>query len=341
MSLLNKYPCANITAPTSLSFSSASFSILSAVVATVGNLLVVLAVLLDPHKDLRRSPFNYFVASLALADLIIGLFISPLGAIHFIFEGLKQINQELRVWFHTTYFISCTASLLSLTALALERYTAITYPLIYRTKLNPVRAFFVSVLVWIVSILLASIYFAVGYNKFRFVLANTAIAVTFAVLIFTNVKIFKYLREQVHQWDNFHDSTEENAVKKQAIKWEKKITKTLFIALMLFLACYLPSCVCIYIINFCFTCNCVFIHWVKDIQWALVVANSSVNPFVYAWKLETFRKAFMSILTCRACSKWQNSTSVNIQLSILNTNTNNSTNNPASGLPNPPVEIQM
>ena len=340
MSLLNKYPCANITAPTILSFSTASFAILSAVVATVGNLLVVLAVLLDPHKDLRRSPFNYFVASLALADLIVGLVTSPLGAIHLIFEGLKQINQQFRVWLHMTYFISCTASLLSLTALAVDRYFAITYPLVYRAKLNTMRAFLVSVMVWTVSVAISPIYFVVGYNKFRFVFANTAVTVTFAALIFTNVKIFKYLREQVHQWDNFHDSTEENAVKKQAIKCEKKITKTLLISLMFFLACYMPSCIFIYIINFCPTCDCVFIHWVRDIQWALVVANSSVNPFVYAWKLENFRKAFKSILTCRACKKWQNSNSVNIQLSTLNTNASDSINNPVAGLCNPAIEIK-
>ncbi|KAL9972163.1 hypothetical protein ACROYT_G018418 [Oculina patagonica] len=165
MSLLDKYPCDNITAPAYLSFSSASFSILSAVVATVANFLVILAVFLDPNKDLR-SPFNYFVANLALADLIVGLLSSPLAAIYLIHEGLKLPNQVFRSLRHMTYFISCTASLLSLTALALDRYVAITYPLHYRTKLSPIRACLVSCLVWIVSILLSLVYFIVGYNKF-------------------------------------------------------------------------------------------------------------------------------------------------------------------------------
>ena len=62
MSFLNKYPCVNISAPTYLSFSTVSFTILSRVVASVGNFLVVLVVFLDPYKDLR-SPFNYFVNS--------------------------------------------------------------------------------------------------------------------------------------------------------------------------------------------------------------------------------------------------------------------------------------
>ncbi|KAL9970466.1 hypothetical protein ACROYT_G022844 [Oculina patagonica] len=316
MSLLDKYPCDNITAPTYLSFSSASFTILSAVVATVGNFLVILAVGLDPNKDLR-SPFNYFVANLALADLIVGFVTSPLAVIHFISEGLKHPDQQFRKWLHIAYFIPCTASLLSLTALSLDRYVAITYPLLYRTKLSPVRAFLVSLLVWIVSILLSLIYFIVGFNKFRFVFANTAVAVTFAVLVFTNVKIFKYLRCQVRQWDTLHDSTDENLAMKQAVKMEKKITKTLLFVLALFLACYVPSNICIYIINLCTTCNCVFIHWVRDIQFVIVMINSGVNPFVYAWRLQAFRKAFKSILTFRACVKRLRSISVNLQMSTF------------------------
>ena len=164
------------------------------------------------------------------------------------------------------------------------------------------------------------VYFIIGYNKFRFVFANTAIAITFAVLIFTTTKIFKYLRCQVRQWDSLHDSSEENLALKRAVKWEAKITKTLVIMLTLFLAFYLPSCICIYIINFCTSCDCVFIHWVRDIQFVLVMANSGVNPFVYAWRLENFRKAFKNILNCHACLRRLRSVSrLNLQLSSVNT----------------------
>ena len=44
-----------------------------------GNLLVVMAVFIDPNKDLR-SPFMYFVANLAMADLLVGLVTDPVSA---------------------------------------------------------------------------------------------------------------------------------------------------------------------------------------------------------------------------------------------------------------------
>ena len=175
-------------------------------------------------------------------------------------------------------------------------------------------------MVWIISALLSMVYFIIGFNKFLFVFANTAIAITFAVLIFTTTKIFKYLRCQVRQWDSLHDSSEENLALKRAVKWEAKITKTLVIVLTLFLVFYLPSCICIYIISFCTSCDCVFIHWVRDIQFVLVMANSGVNPFVYAWRLENFRKAFKNILNCHACLRRLRSVSrLNLQLSSVNT----------------------
>ena len=320
MSLLGKDLCDNTTAPTYLSFATTSCTVLITVVASLGNFLVILAVCINPNKDMR-SPFNYFIANLSFADLIVGLITAPLGTGYHIIEGLGMKNDRFKDSMHITYFISCTASLLSLTALALDRYIAITYPLVYRAKLNPTRALLVAIVVWVLSILLSMLYFVVGYNRYRFVFATTAVATTFAVLIFTNAKIFKYLRLQVKQWDDLHDSSEENLVKKQAIKLEEKITKTLVIVLLFFLACYLPSCICIYIINFCTNCNCVFIHWVRDTQFVLVMANSGVNPFVYAWRLQNFRKSFKSILTCHACVQRLRSISVNLQSSAASTDT--------------------
>lgn len=221
MSFLGKYSCGNTTVPICLSFSTAVCSTLISIVATVGNSFVVLAVFLNPNKDLQ-SPFNYFVVNLSIADLAVGLITAPLSAVYHFFQGLDIIDQSLRGTMRVSFFISCTASIVSLSALALDRYVAITYPLFYRSNPNTKRSLLVAIGVWMVSILLSMIYFAVGYNKFLFIVANTALVVTFVVLLFTSVKIFKFLRAQVKQWDNLHDSSEENLTKKQAIKREKK-----------------------------------------------------------------------------------------------------------------------
>ena len=118
-------------------------------------------------------------------------------------------------------------------------------------------------------------------------------------MLLTYLKIFRVFKDQVKQWDSMDQSNKDNHAKRQAVRWEQKVTKTFMIMLALFLACYLPSCVCIYITNLCSSCSCTFIHWARDVHFLLILANSGVNPFVYAWRFENFRKAFLKLLTWR------------------------------------------
>lgn len=134
MTLFGESPCENVTAPVALSFMTASMSIFLTITTIIGNALVILAVFLDPNKDLK-CPFNYFVANLAVADLIVGLIVEPMSIVFHTREGLGlSYPQNAHIVFQMSYFISCTASLLSLAALAIDRYVAITSPLQYRLK---------------------------------------------------------------------------------------------------------------------------------------------------------------------------------------------------------------
>ena len=117
--------CLTTGAPSSLAFFTMSLSILFLITNIPGNLLVILAVLRDPYKNLR-SPFNILMTNLSAADLIVGVIVCPLS-IHFHFnEALgESISMTQIKIFHLSYFIACTASVLSLASLAVERYVAI------------------------------------------------------------------------------------------------------------------------------------------------------------------------------------------------------------------------
>ena len=300
MSLFGEYPCINQTiAPSYISFTSATISAGMCLFTIPGNLLIVLAIFIDPNKDLK-SPFNYFVANLAISDLVVGFVVDPLSVAFHLSEGVAREYPTDLAYIHIPYFSSCTASVLSLAALTVDRFLAITSPLSYRTKLNPKRAGFVAAGIWTFSLSFPFIYLVTGYVTYAFVFAHTVIIATFLVMLLTYVKIYRVFKNQVKQWDSL-DQCNDNHAKRQAVRWEQKVTKTFMIMLALFLACYLPSCVCISIINLCSSCSCVFIHWARDIHFLLIVANSGVNPFVYAWRFENFRKAFAKLLSCRKC----------------------------------------
>lgn len=322
MSLLGLYPCSNISAPTSLSITSATFCSVLSIVAVVGNILVFLAVIIDPNRNLR-SPFNWLVANLAAADLIVGCFALPLSAEFYIREAsteqltLLPRDDARRVG----SFISCTASLFSLAAMSVDRFFAITNPMEYRAKLNSRRAIVILFSIWIISIGLPFLYFSVGYLKYQFFFAITAVVTTFVVLCLTYVKVFKSFKNQVKTWDSLNQgSASYNHVKKRTIKWEKKVTKTFLIMLTLFISCFLPSLLLILIISFCASCNCDFIHWARDLNYILIMANSSMNPFVFAWRLQSYRDAFLKILTCGVIARKLRSVSeqINISMNSLN-----------------------
>uniref|UniRef100_A0AC34F3S6 G-protein coupled receptors family 1 profile domain-containing protein n=1 Tax=Panagrolaimus sp. ES5 TaxID=591445 RepID=A0AC34F3S6_9BILA len=95
------------------------FLILTLIVfCVVGNLFVILAVLLE--RDLRSRPQYYLIFSLAIADLLVGLIVTPLGA----WSTLSQewsLGVTLCDFWVSVDVLVCTSSILHLVAIALDR----------------------------------------------------------------------------------------------------------------------------------------------------------------------------------------------------------------------------
>jgi hypothetical protein len=194
MSLIGQYPCDNQSIPPSyISFTTGSIFIPLTVITVIGNTLVLLAIFIDPYGKLK-SPFNYFVANLAVADLLVGALVDPLGIAYHYSEGLNGRYPASLNYIHVPYFMASTTSVLSLAALTFDRYLAITSPMSYRTKLNPKRAAFVSIAIWIFSLGFSFLYLVTGYLLFSFIFMHTIILFSFFVMLFTYQRIFKVFR---------------------------------------------------------------------------------------------------------------------------------------------------
>ena len=168
--------CQSIEAPKELSFLTASFVIVLILTNIPGNILVILAVVLNPNKNLRTS-FNWLVVNLSVADLIVGVITLPFSVNYHIREGLGHGALSDETLSHIFYFVSCTASVLSLTSLAVERYLAVRKPNTYRAKVTNKRIVATIAIIWVISLSLPNIYFDVGFITYGFIFANTSIAV--------------------------------------------------------------------------------------------------------------------------------------------------------------------
>ncbi|XP_053213003.1 MATH and LRR domain-containing protein PFE0570w-like isoform X2 [Panonychus citri] len=121
------------------------------IVIVVGNLLVCIAI--TTEKSLKTVQ-NWFIASLAVSDLLLGLVIMPFSLAYelmgyWIFGALWcDIHHALDV-------LLCTASINNLCLISLDRYWSVTQAVKYLKKRTPSRAIFMICFVWIFSALVS------------------------------------------------------------------------------------------------------------------------------------------------------------------------------------------
>ncbi|XP_044001076.1 5-hydroxytryptamine receptor 2A isoform X2 [Aphidius gifuensis] len=118
----------------------------------LGNILVCLAVCLDRRL---HNVTNYFLLSLAVADLLVSLFVMPLGAI----PGLLGYWPLGVVWcnvYVSCDVLACSASILHMCFISLGRYLGIRNPLRTRHISTKRMVAFKIALVWVCAILVSS-----------------------------------------------------------------------------------------------------------------------------------------------------------------------------------------
>ena len=291
--------CDNAAPPSHLSYISMIASLFLSMVTIPGNVLVLLAVYKDPYKELRQ-PFTVLIANLALAHLTAGTITDPMAVFLLVQEVRGSHMQGFTVYLtHLSYFISCTTSVLTLGLLAVDRYLAISHGLWYKSHINLASTMKICVFVWMISTALSMAYIKTGFIHFAFIFANTAVLSTACVLAVSYYRIFKSLRIRTRQIGVLHEGTNQQSERQNAVILETKLTKLYLLMLGVFLLYFVPSCSLIYVMYLCTTCNCVAIHWLRDMSFVLVLTNSSLNPILYGLKMKKFRKAFMLIINCR------------------------------------------
>ncbi|XP_033220499.1 5-hydroxytryptamine receptor-like [Belonocnema kinseyi] len=149
---------ANITVGNASSVAGSSFGDFTAILTAavlgllilttiVGNVFVIAAILKERNL---QSVANYLIVSLAVADLMVACLVMPLGAVYEI-NSRWSLGPELCDMWTSSDVLCCTASILHLVAIAVDRYWAVT-DLNYIQARNPRRIGILVVAVWVVSL---------------------------------------------------------------------------------------------------------------------------------------------------------------------------------------------
>uniref|UniRef100_UPI00358F00D0 adenosine receptor A2a-like n=1 Tax=Myxine glutinosa TaxID=7769 RepID=UPI00358F00D0 len=277
-----------------------------AVLAAGGNGLVCVAVL---RTRQLRTVTNFFLVSLAVADVFVGLVAIPCAILTD--QGLPR-NQFLLCLFMLSSIITFTqSSIFSLLAVAIERYVAIFNPLRYQAIMTPHNAIIIIVITWVISLVIGLVP-ALGWNKgppqsglclfvpiidmSYMVYFNFFGCVLFPLLIMFAIyaRIFAQVRWQLRRIATERHGNAENREGNKAMSKDVKTAISLFLVLFLFTVCWVP----LHIIN-CLILLCPICQIPLPILSTAIIlshANSAVNPIFYALRMRSFRQAFVNIL---------------------------------------------
>ncbi|KTG43825.1 hypothetical protein cypCar_00023372 [Cyprinus carpio] len=278
-----------------------------ALLSTVGNVLVCVAVGLNRKL---QTVTNYFLVSLAVADICVGSLAIPCAIMTDL--GIPRHNLYLCLLMLSVLIMLTQSSIFSLLAVAIERYIAIFMPFQYHRLMTPRNAVLVLCFTWTLAfliglvplmgwhkpppesgycffVLVVDMTYMVYFNFFACVLTPLVVMFLIYAQIFVTVK--RQMRRIAAERGGAANT--EGAAK---MKKEMKMATSLFLVLFLFTACWIP----LHIIN-CFLLLCPSCPVPLPLLLTAIIlshANSAVNPFLYAYKMKTFRNAFKAIFLC-------------------------------------------
>uniref|UniRef100_A0A8V5GSP3 Uncharacterized protein n=1 Tax=Melopsittacus undulatus TaxID=13146 RepID=A0A8V5GSP3_MELUD len=117
-------------------------------VIVFGNVLVCMAV--SREKSLQTTT-NYLIVSLAVADLLVATLVMP-WVVYLEVVGEWRFSRIHCDIFVTLDVMMCTASILNLCAISIDRYTAVAMPMLYNTRYSSKRRVTAMIaVVWVLS----------------------------------------------------------------------------------------------------------------------------------------------------------------------------------------------
>ncbi|BFG02669.1 dopamine D2-like receptor [Drosophila madeirensis] len=126
--------------------------ILFPILTLFGNILVILSVC---RERSLQTVTNYFIVSLAIADLLVAVVVMPF-AVYFLVNGAWALPDVVCDFYIAMDVICSTSSIFNLVAISIDRYIAVTQPIKYAKHKNSRRVCLTILLVWAISAAIGS-----------------------------------------------------------------------------------------------------------------------------------------------------------------------------------------
>ena len=271
-----------------------------------GNVLVSMVIIFNKSM---QTPMNFLLLNLAVADMITVVFISPQYIFIHAFTHPTGVAGDFLCKFITggnVSWIGGVASVFSLIAISFERYQAVTNPYNQTSKFSRSKVKIIVICCWVfTTIFNLPLFFAIYYDKENhFCVESWPSAIygkvisSFWMLVVgiipTITMIYLYSKVVFDLWFKKINGATQIAVRKS----RKKVTKVVLIVSVIYAISWFPPLISYLRSNFLDSFEFGGVPYSASV--VMVTFNSAVNPIIYAFQSERFRREFKQLLCFRS-----------------------------------------
>ena len=269
------------------------------ITAFLGNFLILAA--LNKESSLH-PPSKLLYRCLATTDLLVGLFTQPLAATYWMSVVHKHwsLCRHARDAAFISSYALCGVSLFTLTAISVDRLLALLLGIRYRQIVTLKRTCIITATFWILSVAAGSFY--ISHNRIVIWCTIIFIPSCSVISIASYTKIFRTLRHhQARVQDHVQQQPSQTTALNMA-RYRKAANSALWVQLAL-AVCYVPKFTTLAVITYRKTYP-LHVVVIDEITTILTYFNSTLNPFLYCWKIKEVRQAVKQTIRQALCFPW-------------------------------------
>ena len=278
----------------SISFSAVNT--LFSITAILGNSLILLAL----HKESSLHPPSILLyRCLATTDLLVGLVSQPLYVTYWMSLVHKHwsLCRYTREAIVISSYVLCGVSLLTMTAISVDRLLAMLLGLRYKEIVTLRRTYIILAIVW-VGCLVAGLF---SYLNYRIGLWYRIITIP-SCLVISVASYTKIFRALSHHQAQIQDHVQRQPSQPNALnmaRYRKAVYNALWVQLAL-VVCYVPLFT-VKIVIFFSSKRFSNLFLIYGMPIVLMFFNSTLNPFLYCWKISEVRRAVKQTIRQAIC----------------------------------------
>ena len=278
----------------SISFSAVN--ILLSITAILGNSLILTAL----HKESSlHPPSKLLYRCLATTDLLVGLVNQPLyaaGWMSVVYEHWSFCRYARDATVISSYVL-CGVSLMTMTAISVDRLLAMLLGLRYKEIVTLRRTYIILAIVWVVC-LVAGLF---SYLNYRIGLWYRIITIP-SCLVISVASYTKIFHALTHHQAQIQDHVQRQPSQPNALnmaRYRKAVYSALWVQLAL-VVCYVPRFTVEIMISLS-TKRFSNLFILQGMANVLVFFNSTLNPLLYCWKISEVRRAVKQTIRQAIC----------------------------------------